>query len=429
MLHHDTDRELGPDKRTVDDTEIERLLTVLLRSVASSDHGGHMKAYTTLLDHGTLILRQLVPKILEADWASVEHPIKLKMFRAMFMLLHNVDEAEANRVAKTLSARRCDPLVSAHIRGVLSHSEAEFRRYDRLGISVYQSGRLRHGDFVRRLFSRWLSELPEAHLEGIKRIYVMPFGEFDEDAYGTYDKGLGQIHVSWDDSFHPFNPLGRLWLWASAKRTLYHEIGHHVLGHTGGPRDDSKERAADWYAGRLLFRCSYFLIAIRKTIQFLAYVLPGLVLRRREWLTMLTQQWENDGVSLKEAASAEAVEKFERHAQIKLPKHVRSLVENSNGMAEDTFCGNGFRFRSLREFEVVERENFRESNLIAQKFLVFSEHLPNGVQYLIEVSSDRRHKNRVFRGGCRTRSGLLDVAPSFPSFVRMYLRNHPILFA
>ena len=370
----------------------------------------------------------LTKRLLAGDWSKVEDPLKLKLFSVLFMLLHEISENASGEAARAILRAPCNPQISSEIKRILSHSKKDFVSFKLAGVMVYQSRQLRPRWLIRRLISKWLSLVPREHLSGINLLYVMPEGGCGSDIAGQYSMQFGRICLAWDKRLRFINPLDWMIGRVLVGQTLFHEIGHHVLGHGSGAREDDKEQAADEYSNELMVFTSGFW----KVVAPLRHHIRTKWFRRKqdtyEWLELVKQHWINDKARLRAGASKDAIEHFEQINNLKLPKQLRLFLEYADGMESSNFCGGGFHFRNLDEIEVVERGR-TNGNQKPQKYLKVADHFPSKTHYLLSVKSLNIDMSAVLRSGCFTEDGYLEIAFSFSIFLNKYRKGRALLFA
>ncbi len=208
------------------------------------------RAHRALYHIGTPVIKHIKEYIQGLDLSVASNPIQAHLISGMFNLLRDIDEEEAQKLAKDIVGKECAPVIARLLKGICEFSVNNYRRYKIGQILVFESNNLAICKQRTNLLTEWLNVVPEADLEDIHRLYVVSRKEIEKDIQGNYMPILFVISIKW------WNPLSTnsvvSWPFKYIVQfTLYHEIGHHVHRHTFG-NDPDQERQANNYAARLM---------------------------------------------------------------------------------------------------------------------------------------------------------------------------------
>ena len=84
------------------DKEIQENLKKLSRGLMQKSYPVVFEAHKSLYDIGPPVIPILKKKILEIDWSNSKHNELSWYISALFSLLHDLDESEANNVCKLI---------------------------------------------------------------------------------------------------------------------------------------------------------------------------------------------------------------------------------------------------------------------------------------------------------------------------------------
>ncbi len=399
----------------------KEILDQLIRAIYASDEARYVETYRQALNNEGMV-EELSNFILKDDYSSIEGRLIVQRFGSLFNLLHDLDEAASLRIGEELIAKPCNPAIASEIRLVTSRLASHYDREDICSIEIFFSKDLPSSNFAKRKVRRWIAALPADHLHGLQRIYVLPEGGSGDDRIGAYFSTFRRICFDWDETFHPLNPLAWVLGPLLLPQTLLHEVGHHVLGHNGGPRDPRKERAADNYAAMMWGTWHPAVIAVVKLVS----TCLRLLLRKLPWTERFRSKLLQRKALLRDGVEETRLIEFERSNRVVLSDDLKKLLFMADGMNSDSFCENGFRFRGLAELETTHvNDKFEDGD--GSQCIVFADYLPTGVKYLIKTNKDDKDFGSVLRDNCRTRSGHLKVASSFQQFANQYCRNRALL--
>jgi hypothetical protein len=240
----------------VDSERIEAAFGKLMRGLVDNSGEPTYAGYRELYELGLAVVPALERRISQADWTAVTLPLATRMQSALVSLLHDIDEARSRDVIARLLEQECHPALRSVLQIIRRYDSRNFRTHEICGVPVLVAKDLAESRDVPFHMERWLANVPPGDLHDIVRLYVVPRPPVDDKA-GYYMPVLSTITVYWNDSL-----LGsKLLAWLarlSVERTLYHEIGHHVHGHTFGQQSE-QEKEANRYA-RERFKVSHPLL-------------------------------------------------------------------------------------------------------------------------------------------------------------------------
>ena len=164
-------------------------------------------------------------------------------------LLHDIDERAAEEFFDAAETQQVHPVIKAGFRSIRRFTKDDYRLCNSFDIDIYEHKCLPVGskspsDHV----VEWLLQVPGDDLAGLSRIYISWEDEL-ADFRGYYLPGLAVITVLWDATATK-SSISRFLI----RRTLYHEVGHHVRRHRLGWQDPEQEDEAEQYAMRMLAR-------------------------------------------------------------------------------------------------------------------------------------------------------------------------------
>jgi hypothetical protein len=205
------------------------------------------EGYKALYKIGAPAIPQLRDAIFQSNWSKVKRPNEIRYVSGLVSLLRDINEAEAQGVARQLIENGCDNTVKQLVTSICSFTLTDYLMYDIQGIEVYERKELFKHD-VRSKLERWLNNVPGEDLKGIERVYVI--NDDGRDNAGSYKPILFTIQLVWYNPFSRHDPFSWFIL-RNIEFTLYHEIGHHVHRHSFGQMP-KQEQEADAYARRLM---------------------------------------------------------------------------------------------------------------------------------------------------------------------------------
>jgi hypothetical protein len=250
----------------------------LIRAVGRGEYSEESNAYRSCYDIGQPLVPQIVEKIGAVNWEDLGAPGKVAHFTCLMRLLHDIDESASHELAGVLLRRGCHPVIAARLRSIQSFTLSGFEAGVQNSLTVYVIKTIPARAAVWRHLAEWLSSIPSADLEGIRRLYVIEKDHLP-GYLGRYSTGFAVISLVWPPSAG-WNRLGLL----QAELTLYHEIGHHRDRRKYESRESS-EAFADAYAERL-FRKVHPWVGTRWVRTFL---MPSHTLRKLHRIRRLTQ--------------------------------------------------------------------------------------------------------------------------------------------
>jgi hypothetical protein len=230
--------------------DIEKSLKFLSRGLMQADYTTAYKGYRALYQIGVQALPKLKSAIEQTDLSNKKYKELSRYVTGVFSVIHDIDEDEANRIYEGLLSNGIQNHIKVQLKSICAFSLKNYEHYTVRNIDVYEHKEIKVKCRINTYIKKWLSNLPTNDLLGIHRIYVVRLD--DIKAAGTYTPVLFKITLVWDNDFREGSLLFRL-ISISTEKVLYHEVGHHVHGHTFGQMPD-QEREADRYATKILKR-------------------------------------------------------------------------------------------------------------------------------------------------------------------------------
>lgn len=231
------------------DEEISTALHQMTRGLGHDDWQDSYRGYKALYGLGACAIPAIEAAIFQRDWNALGRPWESRLLAALVSVVHDIDESASRRIITKLKAKGCKPVTRAYLDVIAAFSLENFRTHEIRGIRVLESRRIGRRHRIEQHLTDWLATVPTADLAGIERIYVVTFSE-DKAYSGKYMPLLCHITLVWRHRHPRVAPIS--WFFRLIhESTLYHEIGHHCLGHTFG-QDPEQEKQANDYAGRLI---------------------------------------------------------------------------------------------------------------------------------------------------------------------------------
>ena len=229
----------------------QQFITRLLRGVAMHNAELVRDNWRCLVGLGPAAAPAIQEKLVLGDWTKYQNEIQAHNLTILISLLIEIDSKRAESTLTQLLNSTLHPLhkqAVTHAKSALvkSGTEIECR-----GVPVFISDELQ--DFARKqmLLKKWMNSPSEKDLKMIGRIDVIA----DQSAFdflGQYNIRFSKVILTW-----PEVEESRMLRWAQElqiETTLYHEIGHHCLGHIEGGQVESQEQEADGYANKLILQ-------------------------------------------------------------------------------------------------------------------------------------------------------------------------------
>jgi len=237
------------NNHTAGEEEIADHLKTLLRGLSQRNLRDIYHAYRALYKKGESAIPHIQESLLKSNWTEIKHAGEVWYVSGLLSLLHDISEAEAERVAAQIISGGCDISIRRVVESIRSFKQSDHVIYEARGVMVYEHMGLAD-QTVREKLIRWLEDVPEEDLTEIERLYVIP--PDGRKSLGSYTPTLFNVTLVWPNPFSRRNPLS--WLaFVGIQHTLYHEVGHHFHGHAWGQIPEQEEEA-NAYANRLLWR-------------------------------------------------------------------------------------------------------------------------------------------------------------------------------
>ena len=235
--------------------KLEDDIKQLIRGLMSNSDRTALPAYKRLFEAGVSTLPLLERELRRINLAKVVQREALTVVVGLVALLHDLDERASESFIERAIAAKCHPPLASALRIIARYSHRDYRRTTFAHVAIFEEAALDPRHNATALVKTWLSDVPPVDLKDLSRIYIVgtkPTFDF----YGTYLPTLRVITLVWETRFDFLGPgkfpsnLFRF----NHRRTLYHEIGHHVRDHTEFGQDPQQEIEADAYASTTLLR-------------------------------------------------------------------------------------------------------------------------------------------------------------------------------
>lgn len=241
---------------------INRSLKTLIRGLAQNNVAEMYEGYKALFQAGKTAVPQIREAVLKSNWSKLKYPNEVRSVSGLVNLIHDIDEAEARRIAGRLKNNGCDLAVARILDSICEFTLADYTQYDVCGIKIFEHQKLVTKQNVRAKLERWLKNVPGEDLKEIERIYILRAE--DLKSMGDYKPILYRINLVWDNPSSWWSPMS----WVNnfvVESTLYHEIGHHVHRHTFG-QDPNQEKEAEKYSDRMMANSNHLLFRIGRLL-------------------------------------------------------------------------------------------------------------------------------------------------------------------
>jgi len=245
--------------------EPEIILKTMMRGLVDNSVDKIYKSHRELYKLGDSVIPIIEDQLFSYSWDEIKYGAELDILSGLLSLVNDISETKAKELGDKIIENDCDNIVASRIKSIINFSLNKFNSYKIGELTIFQSKELSVTANIKQKMESWLSYVSEDDLNRIDRIYIIP--ETDEEHMGTYTPILCSIMIEWSNTFSKYNLFSYL-LSIQVESTLYHEIGHHVHGHTFGNVPD-QEREADKYAGKILSKSHPILSVIVKSIKWM----------------------------------------------------------------------------------------------------------------------------------------------------------------
>ncbi len=225
------------------------------------------KSYKELYTAGNEALPYLEKQLLPHDWSKIRNKIEMRYLCALVSLMNDIDENSCRKTVNSIISNGCAIEAKQCLQSIAAFSLDDYVSSTIRGMRVHIAQELEHPKQIQARLEEWLAVIPQADIVGIDRIYVVPYHE-DYTYSGTYMPTLSYITLVWDNPTSKWNFVFHWIELFLIERTFYHEIGHHVCGHTFG-QDEKQEEEADDYTKTFLLANHKILNSLVKTLKFL----------------------------------------------------------------------------------------------------------------------------------------------------------------
>ncbi|MEC9344107.1 MAG: hypothetical protein VYD64_09715 [Pseudomonadota bacterium] len=233
------------------DHDVTQAVASLIRALMAEPFPKQLAAHAAVCEFGSDAvppLRDALDKTLQQDY----RPEITSMLTGLALALHDVDEnASRNFIDRALSTQ-LHAVHAASLRSIRKFTTTNYRHDSYGDIAILEHSNLDVEHEVSRHVREWLRFVPPEDLDSISRIYIIS-ADPTYDYLGTYLQGLAVITLVWNTRDKPNSMLYRI-LRTRCRITLYHEIGHHALGHDEPGQVPEQEKEADIYAARVMQR-------------------------------------------------------------------------------------------------------------------------------------------------------------------------------
>jgi len=243
-------------------TSIQENIKNLSRGLMQPSFPVAFEAYKILYEIGQPVIPFLKEKIFEIDWSNSKYKELSGYVSGLYLLLHDLDEDEANRIGKNIVSNGCPKYIKAIIHSVNQFSVKDYKRYRLRGIEIFEHKLITPKCDIGFYLGKWLGNIPGGDLEKISSLYVITKDKIN--ASGTYTPIINAIALLWENPHKDKSLLFKLSALFTEK-VLYHEIGHHRHQHNFGTEPD-QEKEADRFSGCIMKICHPFLFSFVKML-------------------------------------------------------------------------------------------------------------------------------------------------------------------
>ena len=126
-------------RQSTEDQEIRTHLRTLIRGLTQGNLSEAYEGYKALYKIGAPAIPQIRDAILKSDWSRVKRPNEIRYVTGLVSLLRDINEVEAERVAKQLVSNGCDVTVKQLVTSICKFRLADYARYDIRGTQVFSA--------------------------------------------------------------------------------------------------------------------------------------------------------------------------------------------------------------------------------------------------------------------------------------------------
>ncbi|MBI1881139.1 MAG: hypothetical protein HYR94_23415, partial [Chloroflexi bacterium] len=164
--------------------EVNIALRKFMHGLAHNHSSEVMKAHKALYKIGKPSLPQIREALFRLNLSKFKHPVRLRYVTALVSLIHDIDEAETERIANQLAQDGCDEIILQRVKSISVFTVDDYIRYEIKGINIFESKRLGFTkQKVRSLLQKWLEKVPEKDLKEIERLYLLHRAEQEYKGY------------------------------------------------------------------------------------------------------------------------------------------------------------------------------------------------------------------------------------------------------
>ncbi|MEH6631513.1 MAG: hypothetical protein V7776_11820 [Halopseudomonas aestusnigri] len=258
------------DDPKMDGSEMEDLETVinqLKRGLVSRHYPTQAKAYKKLHEVGAKSIPLLLRELQLIELKKNKRPEILVLATGLLIIVHDLDEEISEKFVRKALSEKCDETTARAFNSILRFKKSNFLETRVSNTLILEDKTIDNRYQATKHILRWLETIPLNDLEGIPRIYIIPY-KSHYDFAGYYLPFLGVINIVWDTNDHPYNPMQSINRFLK-QRTLYHEIGHHYHKHIEGGAMPEQEKEADNYAYKKLGKARPKLKIFFRVLRFL----------------------------------------------------------------------------------------------------------------------------------------------------------------
>ncbi|MCP4318702.1 MAG: hypothetical protein GY789_22575 [Hyphomicrobiales bacterium] len=233
------------------DDPISQSIRDLKRGLLTHSSKLRATSFRKLHEGGQDAVKPLLTELGRIDLKTIDKHGSTPLLAGIATALHDISEAESVSFIEKATSGRIHPVNMAVLQRIGRYRRSNFHEVKFGEIDIYETKSIDQRYRATRNLVRWLSHVPAGDLSRISRIYIID-EDSEQDFLGYYRPYVAVITIVWKSSIHPNIPVQ--WLFRlSCESTLYHEIGHHKLGHIGGQNPEQEDQA-NRYARRLMRR-------------------------------------------------------------------------------------------------------------------------------------------------------------------------------
>lgn len=220
----------------------------LLRGI-STDHAETVRdSWRDLLQDGAASVPKIRQKLASPAWSENPRGPLARYFGVLLQLLDELDPQAFKEEILRLHSMELHPMHAKTLDLLSQRIFEEPAAYVKQDVPVFVASDIPDRTEVINTIKTWC-ETKGLSLKRVSRINVIS-RQPELDYLGLYNIFYSNIILTWP--LVPATGLKKWWLRLDAEFTFYHEVGHHVAGHTEGGQVAVQECEADAYARQMM---------------------------------------------------------------------------------------------------------------------------------------------------------------------------------